>query len=740
MTNSNFDIDKLINSAREEKTVFSMDDARNLFENSEAIFGEREMQRKKTRGVILMNMIASVIVAAAAVGYLSVSGGNVPDGNRNTSAQSTIRQNNATQSTESNSGISNGRMDPQRPIASKKQITAKADKNKLTVSNKQATLYNRYEPVNVQLQTTQAINPGSTTVNNAMQNVNTTLAIAVNSGDINNDKVGTSNNEEAVPDYFQNSNVKTTLYSSTALNDAPVNVDQKINSSLTAVNDAVRNVNATLARNDYTPDKNLKISIRNGADFKSSEDMNVPVLKFDQVNVKGVRMVEADEETLNRLGIHVDPNGRFIAVKLTKQSTEPSVIYVDWGMGWSSSNKFPNNNSETPSLITDMYGNRRVMTYENDDIQRVATQDMSQTQSKTADGKIVKRIENKISINVQNNSNSEAANIPNMPDIPNLPNISDMPDVTISTGINGTGTFMDKDGTNHIVVNGDTIIINKDFNSLFSQYPDSCAKFELYFQANKCDSILKNFDKMKSFKNFRMKIMSSKNAIGDKMMMNNPNFSWVFDSSMASGVRADNIADIDIKSITNDAMNTTAFTMNFDFDKLIEINKLIPVKVKVPGAKDRNGNLIKDFSFILWYKPTDLFINELPTSVKNELKPEVAVVNSTNDYCEKSTIAGKDTYFDIWRSCSGSIENLRTYPNPATNNVNVNFKLGEARQLTISLHDLSGKHIMTFADGMYLPAGETTRSFDITNLESGMYLVVVSSDCGEHAVQRIIKQ
>ncbi|TAL69491.1 MAG: T9SS type A sorting domain-containing protein [Bacteroidetes bacterium] len=185
--------------------------------------------------------------------------------------------------------------------------------------------------------------------------------------------------------------------------------------------------------------------------------------------------------------------------------------------------------------------------------------------------------------------------------------------------------------------------------------------------------------------------------------------------------------DMRLKELDNKLKN-----IEINIDKYIKINKLIPIEIPVKGESPRS------YSFIFWYDPTPKLLEALPAEVRNKLEPEIKILQDADNICEAATIAGKDTYFDVWRSCSGALENLTVFPNPTSGKVNLSFTLLEPRMLSIILHDLSGRKIAELSAMKSFPSGDRSESFKLQDIEPGMYLISVRSDKGEQAVQRVI--
>ncbi len=179
---------------------------------------------------------------------------------------------------------------------------------------------------------------------------------------------------------------------------------------------------------------------------------------------------------------------------------------------------------------------------------------------------------------------------------------------------------------------------------------------------------------------------------------------------------------------------TDGITLNIkelqaELDEYAKVNKFVAVSV---SDKSNPG-----FKYILWFEPTLDFIENMPAEYRDKLVNEYNA-SKTDEICNNPAIAGEDTYFDIWKSCSGAVENLNVYPNPVKTQLNVKFRLTDSRAVSISLHNLSGKTISNFKTNVYYQPGDYAEAIKAENLEPGMYLLTVQTDKGEKAVQRII--
>jgi len=175
-----------------------------------------------------------------------------------------------------------------------------------------------------------------------------------------------------------------------------------------------------------------------------------------------------------------------------------------------------------------------------------------------------------------------------------------------------------------------------------------------------------------------------------------------------------------------------------DINKYMQINKLIPIRISAADYDNTESNNPKAFSFIFWFDATTEFIRQLPERIRSELETELSTLQSTTDICANEAKAGEKKYFDIWRSCSGAVENLTVFPNPTSGNINISYSLTDSRTTTVAVHDLSGRTIYELASRQSKQPGEVKEMYRLNNIDPGVYLISIKTDKGEKAVQRII--
>jgi len=189
-------------------------------------------------------------------------------------------------------------------------------------------------------------------------------------------------------------------------------------------------------------------------------------------------------------------------------------------------------------------------------------------------------------------------------------------------------------------------------------------------------------------------------------------------------------SDLDILYKDLDSIQCRVIIIENDLTSYIRVNKLVPIALKFPNSSE-------EVDYILWYDPDTELLNNLPEKYRETIEKEV-VASNKEEFCDTKPVAGEETYFDIWRSCAGSIKDMSIFPNPAKEKVSITYTLTEARKISIAIHDLFGKKIAELNPTEMREKGVHTEQFVLQGIESGMYLISIFTDQNETAAQRMI--
>ncbi|MFY0673789.1 MAG: T9SS type A sorting domain-containing protein [Bacteroidia bacterium] len=121
---------------------------------------------------------------------------------------------------------------------------------------------------------------------------------------------------------------------------------------------------------------------------------------------------------------------------------------------------------------------------------------------------------------------------------------------------------------------------------------------------------------------------------------------------------------------------------------------------------------------------------------------ETFTVGTTSASSTRSTVANKET------ATSGEINNMNDQfinaselsisPNPTNGFAKVNFIINESANANVFISDMAGKQLLNVYDGFTEGGVSQQVSVDLTQLRSGIYMVVIRTSSGESMVQRVV--
>jgi len=149
--------------------------------------------------------------------------------------------------------------------------------------------------------------------------------------------------------------------------------------------------------------------------------------------------------------------------------------------------------------------------------------------------------------------------------------------------------------------------------------------------------------------------------------------------------------------------------------------------------------------YVLWFVPTEEFINALPERYSTQLRKELKLVEkvesgeiSKDDLCEE--MKGEQSYLGLCDLQSGSLDEAMVYPNPATEHTTLKFKINNERSLTIGLYEPTGRLIRLLYENKYYSTGIYDENINLSDLPAGVYILGIYSNKKEQVSVRVIKQ
>jgi hypothetical protein len=93
------------------------------------------------------------------------------------------------------------------------------------------------------------------------------------------------------------------------------------------------------------------------------------------------------------------------------------------------------------------------------------------------------------------------------------------------------------------------------------------------------------------------------------------------------------------------------------------------------------------------------------------------------------------------KTASGALSITSIYPNPTSDGgATIAYTLSDDRRVQVSLHDLTGSKLMDLGAASQRRSGAGQIAFTLDGVSPGIYLVTVTTERGERAVQRLIVQ
>lgn len=170
---------------------------------------------------------------------------------------------------------------------------------------------------------------------------------------------------------------------------------------------------------------------------------------------------------------------------------------------------------------------------------------------------------------------------------------------------------------------------------------------------------------------------------------------------------------------------------------------------------------------IFWYEPTPEFIVALPEPVRTHVREALEYADiierkpiheSIEAFMQRQPrevqigfdslqLSAQDTstaavpgglFMGAIATASGAITSSSVMPNPAHDHLTVKYTLSTPRSVALAMYDITGHHLKTLSMWGRMGLGQTTTTVTVKDLPPGMYLLVITTEKGERAVQRVI--
>lgn len=169
------------------------------------------------------------------------------------------------------------------------------------------------------------------------------------------------------------------------------------------------------------------------------------------------------------------------------------------------------------------------------------------------------------------------------------------------------------------------------------------------------------------------------------------------------------IKNVDQSLLLNEMLNT-----------LVPV--LLPLSEIIPSKK---------FNLIMWYYPSDNFIDALPLRIREELRSEFNAILKGTTSSESNC-----NYFEACKSTL-DVNDMQIYPNPAKQRLTIDFSLPQSSTGTISLVNISGAQLKVLVPETNFQEGSNTFTTNVADINPGIYMVMIKTENG-FKTQRLI--
>jgi hypothetical protein len=191
----------------------------------------------------------------------------------------------------------------------------------------------------------------------------------------------------------------------------------------------------------------------------------------------------------------------------------------------------------------------------------------------------------------------------------------------------------------------------------------------------------------------------------------------------------------------------------------IPFNDALELCVPVKIADKTLDQHVQDCIF--WIYPNDRFLNCLPPEIGGPMKKErnyqlkkmdpdfvprmdgsfsIGATEPKRESVNEAVEPVPCVYFTNLCESLPGVDFVNLYPNPATDKLNIDLVLQKAKKIRFRVIDLGGREITEFGSPEnFTEGGQFKHQLDISNLQSGLYVLVMTDEEGAKLTKRFVK-
>lgn len=162
---------------------------------------------------------------------------------------------------------------------------------------------------------------------------------------------------------------------------------------------------------------------------------------------------------------------------------------------------------------------------------------------------------------------------------------------------------------------------------------------------------------------------------------------------------------------------------------VLDFDRLVAVKFKT-GRSYSVWDMVNQSArpdYLLWFKPSEAFLNLLTTDQRHQMMQELEKDSVTNKTC---------TYIDLCKEQKVEILDIKVFPNPSSGKIKLKVDAKSRIGFSYAIADLSGKSLL---QGEVSPeASDSVVDINLTDFENGIYNLYVYSKNGDMFVRKVV--
>ena len=156
---------------------------------------------------------------------------------------------------------------------------------------------------------------------------------------------------------------------------------------------------------------------------------------------------------------------------------------------------------------------------------------------------------------------------------------------------------------------------------------------------------------------------------------------------------------------------------------------------------------------VFWFYPNERFFNCLPDSIaipmrkefnyhkkESGLVDEIIIEDFVPTKNDEDSEEVSCEYFPSFCEGLPGLDKLNVYPNPSSNRINIEVLISRGKSIDFRIFDLSGRVLIDdLPTKTYQKEGKFKEEMDISSLNPGLYLLVLTDNEGARMTKRIVK-